>query len=78
MHPKINNVKALEDYILEVTFDNNEVKLYNMKPWLDIEEFQVLKDKIIFSMVKVDCGGHGISWNDEVDLSEYELWIRGV
>jgi len=22
----------------------------------------------------VDTGGYGISWNDEMDLSEYELW----
>lgn len=53
------------------------VKLYDTKPWLKFEEFEILKDKIIFSMVEVGIGGHGISWNDEVDISEYELWTRG-
>lgn len=28
-------------------------------------------------MVQVDPGGYGISWNDNVDLSENELWING-
>jgi hypothetical protein len=28
--------------------------------------------------VRVDSGGYGISWNDDVDISEYELWTNGV
>jgi hypothetical protein len=27
--------------------------------------------------VKVDPGGYWVSWNDEADLSEYELWVNG-
>ncbi len=27
--------------------------------------------------VRVDTGGYGISWNDAIDLSEYELWTHG-
>jgi len=27
--------------------------------------------------VRVDPGGYGISWNDNIDLSEYELWTNG-
>ncbi|KYH35449.1 hypothetical protein CLTEP_06250 [Clostridium tepidiprofundi DSM 19306] len=75
--PKIKDVKVEEDYIVIVTFENNIVKKYDMKPWLNIEEFEILKDKIIFSMAKVDVGGYGISWNDEADISEYELWTKG-
>ena len=26
--------------------------------------------------VQVDVGGYGISWNDFIDLSEYELYIN--
>ena len=39
--------------------------------------FEVLSDKILFSSVKVDPGGSGISGNDELDLSEYKLWTKG-
>jgi hypothetical protein len=28
-------------------------------------------------MAKVDSGGYGISWDDDCDLSENELWTRG-
>ena len=76
MYPKIKTVKVKENYILLVTFDNNVVKEYDCKLKLDYEPFYVIKDKIIFSQVKVDAGGYGISWNDEVDLSEYEIWTN--
>jgi hypothetical protein len=28
--------------------------------------------------VRVDAGGYGVSWNDDLDLSEDELWVNGV
>jgi Protein of unknown function (DUF2442) len=31
-----------------------------------------------FRSFKVDDGGYGIVWNDEIDLSEYELWKNGA
>ena len=31
----------------------------------------------LFDQVKVDVGGYGISWNDDLDLSCEELWING-
>ena len=31
-----------------------------------------------FRAVRVDPGGYGISWSDDIDLSEYELWVRGT
>ena len=76
MYPKIKMVEVKENYILLVTFNNNIVKEYDCKLKLDSEPFSVLKDKIIFNQVRVDAGGYGISWNDEVDLSEYEIWTN--
>lgn len=31
----------------------------------------------LFQQVKVDAGGFGISWNDEIDLASEELRING-
>jgi hypothetical protein len=38
---------------------------------LNLEMFWWLKNDAFFKSVKVDTGGYGISWNDEIDLSEY-------
>ncbi|MGH2331625.1 DUF2442 domain-containing protein [Thermoanaerobacter mathranii] len=70
---KVVSVKATDDYKLIVIFDNGTVKEYDMKPKLNEWPFELLKNKAFFKAVKVDAGGYGVSWNSELDLSEYEL-----
>jgi len=78
MYPKITGINASDDYILTIKFDNGIQKKYNFKKKLKKSIFQPLKDKQLFKQVKVDPGGYGISWNDDLDMSEYELWENGV
>lgn len=40
-------------------------------------EFKPLINKAFFRSVRVDIGGYGVSWNDDIDISEYELWTNG-
>jgi hypothetical protein len=76
--PKILSVQALENKKLLVKFVNDVEKIYDCNPLLSLEMFEVLKNDAFFKAVKVDAGGYGISWNDDADLSEYELWTNGV
>ena len=76
--PKILSVQALENKKLLVKFVNGVEKIYDCSPLLHIEMFQALKNEAFFKSVKVDSGGYGISWNDDADLSEYELWTNSV
>lgn len=77
MYPRIKQVNAEDNYVLVVIFENDIIKKYDFKPMLIKPEFSSLQDKLFFNSVKVDTGGYGISWNDELDLSEYELWTNG-
>ena len=74
--PKILSVQALENKKLLVKFVNGVEKTYDCTQLLNLEMFQVLKNDALFKSVKVDSGGFGISWNDDADLSEYELWTN--
>ena len=76
--PKILSVQPQENKKLLVTFVNGIQKVYDCTQLMDRDMFQLLKNNAFFKSVKVDAGGYGISWNDELDLSEYELWINGV
>jgi hypothetical protein len=76
--PKILSVQALENKKLLVKFVTGVEKLYDCTPLLSRDMFEVLKNEAFFKSVKVDSGGYGISWNDDTDLSEYELWTNGV
>ena len=77
-YPKVRSVAALPNRRLKVTFVSSEVKIYNCAPLIAEDAFCPLKDEAFFKNVRVDSTGYGISWNDDVDLSESELWIRGV
>ena len=78
MVPKITGINAGDDYILTIRFDNGIQKKYDFKRNFKEPVFQALRDKYLFQQVKVDPGGYGISWNDDLDLSEYELWENGM
>lgn len=78
MFHKIKNVMPLPDYRLSVQFSEGCTKIYDVKPLFDrIPAFAELKDGNIFEDVYVDVGGHGIVWNDDLDLSCEELWDNG-
>ena len=78
---KIIDVKALDDFILDVDFSDGTKKYYDVKQLFDIfpDMFYPFKDNpAIFKNVKIDCGGCGVSWNEDIDISEFELFENGV
>jgi hypothetical protein len=76
--PRIKAVLPLADRRLRVTFVNGIQKDYDCTPLTGLDRFRLLREEAFFKAVRVDAGGYGISWNDEGDLSEYELWVRGT
>ena len=48
-----------------------------MEPLIrSIPAFQILEEPVLFNQVRVDAGGYGVTWNDNLDLSCNELWER--
>lgn len=76
--PKIVKVSPLANKKLNVLFDNGKTKTYDCKYLLQKPEFALLNEERFFKSVNVDAGGYGISWNDNIDISEYELWTNGI
>jgi hypothetical protein len=76
--PRIKAVTPLEGKRLLVTFVNEVQKVYDCHRILHLDRFRLLRHDAFFKAVTVDPGGYGVSWNDEMDLSEYELWNNGV
>jgi hypothetical protein len=77
IYPKIMSVKPLDDYLLMIEFSNHEYRQYDIKPLLKKEMFAPLKNRAFFKNVKIEQGGYAVSWNDDIDISEYELWVNG-
>ncbi|MEH2461866.1 DUF2442 domain-containing protein [Nostoc sp.] len=77
-YPPIHQAKAIDDTTLVIEFTNQEVKQYDVRHLLDTPMFSPLRQPAFFKNFKVEQGGYGIVWNEEIDLSEYELWKNGV
>jgi hypothetical protein len=75
--PRVTKVEALGGRELLVRFENGVSKIYDCGQVLARPQFQLLRHAAFFRAVKVDPGGYGISWSDDIDLSEYELWVNG-
>ena len=75
--PKVKSVKPVGKRILMVTFDNHQVRRYDISPLLAREMFAPLKNPALFRAARVDPGGYAVVWNDRIDISEHELWTHG-
>jgi len=74
MYLSVKKVKPLNDYNLELTFENNEIKIFDVKPYLDTGLFKALKDEKIFNMVKVSYDT--IEWPNKADLDPEVLYEK--
>lgn len=75
--PKIIAVHPIDNYELIIEFSNHEYRQYDVKPLLEKEMFEPLKNREFFNAVKIEQGGYAVSWNRDIDISEYELWSNG-
>lgn len=78
LYPKIQSLQLMNDYNLLVKFDNQQMRTYDVKPLLKQERFFSLKNPVLFKQVQIEIGGYAVYWNDEIDLSEHEIWLHGV
>jgi len=74
MNPRIKNVAPNQDFTLNLEFTNNESKVFDMKPYLEIGIFKELKDYNKFRQVKAFLGS--IQWNGGQDLCPDTLYLE--
>lgn len=72
MRPRAIDVKVLNNYELEIKFDNNERKIFDVKPYFKFKIFSDLKDFEKFK--KVQISGLSIEWENGADICPDELY----
>ena len=77
MYLGVKSVVPEDDYVLLLTFENDEQGLFDMKPYLDFGPvFQALKEPSMFNSVRVYLDT--ISWANEADLDPEILYPNSV
>jgi len=74
MYLSVKKVKSLTNYKLELTFENKEKRIFDVKPYLNTGLFKTLKDEDYFKMVKVSYDT--IEWPNGVDLDPEVLYEK--
>ena len=76
LRPTANAVKSKENYMLEVTFDSGETKVFDVKPYIKGSWYGQLEDESYFGAVTTD--GYTVVWPDGQDLCPDELYALSV
>jgi hypothetical protein len=70
------NVKAKPEYILELEFENGEIRLFDFTPYLEKKPFDRLKETTSFYGAHVNYGT--VCWPGELDIAPETLYDNSV
>ncbi len=73
MYPRVKNVKAQDDYKILLTFTNDELKIFDMKPYINKGFFKQLQERSYFNTVKPFMDS--IQWHNGQDLCPDTLYL---
>ena len=76
MYLSVVDVKPLEGYKLLLTFENKEIRAFDVSPYLSIGEFSKLKDISLFNTIAVKFDS--IEWSNHLDLDPELLYQKSV
>ena len=76
MYLAVKDVKTIDDYKLILTFEDDSVRIFDMKPLLVKGVFKELKDEKLFKTVKVSFDS--IEWANGIDIDPETLYEDGV
>ena len=72
MNPRVIKVKALENYQLELVFNNNEIRVFDASLYINKGIFTELKNYEFFKKVRVFMGS--VSWPSGQDFCPDTLY----
>ena len=75
MNPDVKVAEPLADYKLRIQFVNDELKEFDVTPFLEKGIFSELKDESYFKQVRVAFGS--VEWPNEQDFSKDTLYLLG-
>lgn len=76
MYLSVKEVKPLDEYKLLLTFENGEVKIFDMKPYLDKGIFRELKNVSLFKSARVNFDT--VEWENEADIDPETLYEDSI
>ncbi|MBM2815899.1 MAG: hypothetical protein HW421_2661 [Ignavibacteria bacterium] len=73
MFPRIKEFKLNDDYTINIVFTNDELGIFDLKPFLDKGSFKSLNDLMTFKSAKLNDGV--LTWNQRLDISPDTVYM---
>lgn len=74
--PRPIAVAAADDYTLKITFNNGEIRLFNVTPYLVYPAFEALKATSLFMQARV--AHNTVAWSEEIDMAPENLYVEST
>jgi len=74
MNPRVKTVEYKSKYNLILTFENKEVKEFNLSPYLHYPVYELLNDETFCSKVRVFNGT--VVWDEIIDFDPDTLYLE--
>lgn len=74
MTPRILNINILDNYQIEITYQNGEIKIFDFTKYINYSKLTELKDKNIFKEAKVSYDT--IEWPNGIDIDPDTLYFE--
>ena len=74
--PRIKNIRALDNFILEITYVTNEKKIYDMKKNLGYSFYKNLNNIVYFKSAKP--AETTVEWPNGEDIDPNELYVNST
>lgn len=76
MNPRVKEARPNPDHTITLTFANGQIKVFDVKPYLDKGVFRELRDLSLFNSVRPFLGS--VQWRGGQDLCPDTLYLESV
>lgn len=76
LRPTAKTVTPVNDFMLRILFDNGEIKLFDVKPYIRGNWYGELSNPVYFK--SVFANGYTVEWANGQDICPDELYYNSV
>ena len=74
MRPNLINIEILNNYRIKLWYSNNEIRVFNFAPHLNVGRYIELKNIDLFNTAKIVS--NTIEWDSEIDIDPNTLYNK--
>lgn len=76
MLPRVKSVKTIGNKMLRITFDNHEVRLFDVSKYLHYPVYEPLNNPVFFQKARALNGT--VIWDENIDFAPETLYLESV